>query len=175
MIELQALNYVIQKKDASFFLMNSLNEDFFTSYTSTRYLKEGTIKILNYIEQLSRATNQFENMVRSLKVLEIATRIESAHLGHSGAEFSTLADDVKSLSAKIAQNTDTIYENTDHLQKNVTATHKQGQDQAQRQSIQVRNIFTKLDGGIEQLDQMRISTEVLVEDLAEGTDRKSVV
>ena len=32
MIELQALNYVIQKKDASFFLMNSLNEDFFTSY-----------------------------------------------------------------------------------------------------------------------------------------------
>ena len=49
MIELQALNYVIQKKDASFFLMNSLNEDFFTSYKAEYKFINEHIKKYNVV------------------------------------------------------------------------------------------------------------------------------
>ena len=59
MIELQALNYVIQKKDASFFLMNSLNEDFFTSYKAEYKFINDHIKKYNVVPDSLTVQNKF--------------------------------------------------------------------------------------------------------------------
>ena len=59
MIELQALNYVIQKKDASFFLMNSLNEDFFTSYKAEYKFINDHIKKYNVVPDYLTVQNKF--------------------------------------------------------------------------------------------------------------------
>ena len=59
MIELQALNYVIQKKDASFFLMNSLNEDFFTSYKAEYKFINEHIKKYNVVPDYLTVQNKF--------------------------------------------------------------------------------------------------------------------
>ena len=59
MIELQALNYVIQKKDASFFLMNSLNEDFFTSYKAEYKFINEHIKKYNVVPDSLTVQNKF--------------------------------------------------------------------------------------------------------------------
>lgn len=125
--------------------------------------------ISDHIGKLTQAMSQFGIMVRSLKILEIATRIESAHLGQAGAGFSTLADDVKSLSTKIVQNSTTIREHIDTLYKQVGTTHQHGKKQMQEQNKQVQDIFAKLQSGIEQMQQMRASTEVLIEELAQGS------
>lgn len=139
-----------------------------TSVSSASHLQD-MADILGQITSLGRSMDQFTRMVRTLKVLEVATRIESAHLGQAGSGFSTLADDVKSLSAKIAQNTDKIREHTLLLHTHVATAREHGQQQAQQQSQHAQEIFTNLADGIEQLEQMRSGTEALVDELAAGS------
>ncbi|GAB1410124.1 methyl-accepting chemotaxis protein [Desulfovibrionales bacterium] len=151
-------------------LQQQVNETrtLFTSASSAKHLDD-MAAILTRITSLGRAMDQFTRMVRTLKVLEVATRIESAHLGQAGSGFSTLADDVKSLSAKIAQNTDKIREQTQHLQTHIATARGDRQKQIHEQSLHAQEVFTNLSNSIEQLEHMRSGTEALVEELATGS------
>lgn len=140
----------------------------FASVSPAEHLR-GMTEVLRQIEKLTQAMQQFSTMVRTLKVLEITTRIESARLGHAGAGFTTLADDVKSLASKIVQNTDKIRDHTTQLHNQVTTAQKRGQKQLRDQDLQIKDMFAKLFEGIGELEQMQAGTATLVEELATGS------
>ncbi|MFP4314661.1 MAG: hypothetical protein ACLFQR_00420 [Desulfovibrionales bacterium] len=60
-------------------------------------------QIATCLVELGWSLAEFKRVVRHLKALRVTTRIESARLGHAGAAFSTLADDVGGLADKIVQ------------------------------------------------------------------------
>lgn len=60
------------------------------------------------VQQLSRSIRDYARVVRTLQMLGISTRIESARLGSDGRGFSTLADDVEKLGYKIVEYSDRI-------------------------------------------------------------------
>ena len=62
------------------------------------------------VASLGQQVGEFARIVRSLQMLGISTRIESARLGDQGLGFSTLADDVEALAGKIVQNSGAIAE-----------------------------------------------------------------
>lgn len=136
---------------------------------STGQQLQGMTEVLGLIEKLEQAMREFSTMVRTLKVLEITTRIESARLGSLGAGFTTLADDVKSLAAKIVQNTDKIREQTRTLGQQVETARDQGQKQLRQQEEQLRGMFAELFAGIADLEEMRAHSATLVQELATGS------
>ncbi|MBG3877829.1 methyl-accepting chemotaxis protein [Desulfovibrio oxamicus] len=60
------------------------------------------------VHELSRSIRDYARVVRTLQMLGISTRIESARLGSDGRGFSTLADDVEKLGYKIVEYSDRI-------------------------------------------------------------------
>ncbi len=136
---------------------------------STEQQLTGMAEVLLLIKGLEQAMQQFGTMVRTLKVLEITTRIESARLGNLGTGFTTLADDVKSLAAKIIQNTDKIRDHTFLLERQVGSAREQGQKQLRRQEELLQGMFAELYSGISDLEGMRAHSAGLVRELADGS------
>lgn len=60
------------------------------------------------VEEISKSIRDYARVVRTLQMLGISTRIESARLGADGRGFSTLADDVEKLGYKIVEYSDRI-------------------------------------------------------------------
>lgn len=60
------------------------------------------------VNELSKSIRDYARVVRTLQMLGISTRIESARLGSDGRGFSTLADDVEKLGYKIVEYSDRI-------------------------------------------------------------------
>ncbi|MBZ2171857.1 methyl-accepting chemotaxis protein [Nitratidesulfovibrio sp. SRB-5] len=60
------------------------------------------------VHELSKSIRDYARVVRTLQMLGISTRIESARLGADGRGFSTLADDVEKLGYKIVEYSDRI-------------------------------------------------------------------
>jgi len=60
------------------------------------------------VHELSKSIRDYARVVRTLQMLGISTRIESARLGSDGRGFSTLADDVEKLGYKIVEYSDRI-------------------------------------------------------------------
>lgn len=65
-------------------------------------------RVLEVIESLAGGIAGFGRIVRSLQMLGISTRIESARLGDKGLGFTTLADDVEKLAGKIVANSSQV-------------------------------------------------------------------
>lgn len=65
-------------------------------------------RIRGLVETLDKHVGEFSRIIRSLQMLGISTRIESARLGDQGMGFSTLADDVETLASKIVQDSGSI-------------------------------------------------------------------
>ncbi|NCC23860.1 MAG: hypothetical protein EOM25_01475 [Deltaproteobacteria bacterium] len=64
--------------------------------------------IVGSINGLNSLIRDFRRLIRTLQVLGISTRIESARLGSAGRGFTTLADDVETLATKIAEHSERI-------------------------------------------------------------------
>lgn len=62
------------------------------------------------IASLDQQIGEFGRIIRTLQMLGVSTRIESARLGDQGLGFSTLADDVEALAGKIVQDSGMIAE-----------------------------------------------------------------
>lgn len=60
------------------------------------------------VQQLAKSIREYARVVRTLQMLGISTRIESARLGSDGRGFSSLADDVEKLGYKIVEYSDRI-------------------------------------------------------------------
>lgn len=65
-------------------------------------------RTLDLVRTLDAQTAEFGRIIRSLQMLGISTRIESARLGDQGLGFSTLADDVEALAGKIVHDSSAI-------------------------------------------------------------------
>ncbi len=99
-------------------------------------LNENVSRVITFYEQLNTSSNQdtenikfiseeirktgdlliqFKSFVKSLKMLGIATRIESSRLTDESGGFNALADNVESLSTYIEQKSQNILEKTKHL------------------------------------------------------------
>lgn len=151
---------------------SSQARDIFSSVTTDGNL-EGMDRAMILIEELDQAMRQFHRLVKTLKVLGITTRIESARLGSAGQGFTTLADDVESLAAKIVHYAETIREHSRLLLNQVgaaqtqTATHMQGHAQT------VRAMFDRLFESIADLESMRGRSTSLMDALARGSRQVS--
>lgn len=88
------------------------------------------------LASLDQQVGEFGRIIRSLQMLGISTRIESARLGDQGLGFSTLADDVEALAGKIVQDSGMIAEKSRALATLVhtarTRTAALGQEQAEQ-------------------------------------------
>jgi methyl-accepting chemotaxis protein len=140
----------------------------FSSVSSTEQL-QGMSEVLGLIRSLDQAMAQFFNMVQTLKVLEITTRIESARLGSAGAGFTTLADDVRALGTIIDEHTEKIREHSNRLMNQVTSASERSKMQIASQKRIVEDMFTELFAGISELESMRTHSAGLVQDLAHGS------
>ncbi|UTF51559.1 methyl-accepting chemotaxis protein [Desulfomicrobium sp. ZS1] len=140
----------------------------FSSVSSTEQL-QGMSEVLGLIRSLDQAMAQFFNMVQTLKVLEITTRIESARLGSAGAGFTTLADDVRALGTIIDEHTEKIREHSNRLMNQVTTASERSKMQIASQKRIVEDMFTELFAGISELESMRTHSAGLVQDLAHGS------
>jgi len=140
----------------------------FSSVSSTEQL-QGMSEVLGLIRSLDQAMAQFSNMVQTLKVLEITTRIESARLGSAGAGFTTLADDVRALGTIINEHTEKIREHSHLLMNQVTSAGERSKMQIASQKRIVEDMFTELFAGIFELESMRTHSAGLVQDLAQGS------
>ncbi len=67
------------------------------------------------VHELSKSIRDYARVVRTLQMLGISTRIESARLGSDGRGFSTLADDVEKLGYKIVEYSDRIMQQANTL------------------------------------------------------------
>jgi len=59
-------------------------------------------KIRKILQDIFRPLEKFKRIVKTLKMMGIATRIESSRLGRNDAGFGTLADEIKKLATTIA-------------------------------------------------------------------------
>lgn len=103
-------------------LLSSLNENFtrvITFYEQLNNSSTQDIENIKFISQEIQKTGdlliQFKSIVKSLKMLGIATRIESSRLTDESGGFNALADNVESLSSYIEQKSQNIQEKTKHL------------------------------------------------------------
>ncbi|MFW5488071.1 MAG: methyl-accepting chemotaxis protein [Desulfovibrio sp.] len=85
--------------------LNSISEDG-GGGESLGYLDD----ILTMASSLDNYLNEFKKIVRTLLILGMTTRIESARLGSEGRGFSTLADDVEKLASNIVAHSSQIRE-----------------------------------------------------------------
>lgn len=82
--------------------LSRLTDEFCTSgLTDTGGSLAELTEIKSCSGQLLERAEAFKRIVKHLQMLGISTRIESARLGHAGAGFTTLADDVDKLSEHI--------------------------------------------------------------------------
>jgi methyl-accepting chemotaxis protein len=142
----------------------------FDTVSSTEQM-EGMGEVLRLIRTLNQAMSRFETLVRTLKVLEITTRIESARLGTAGAGFTTLADDVRALGNVIDEHTSKIAEHSDRLTNQVSGALEKSKRQLASQEKLVAGMFENVFSSISELETMRTSSTALVEELAGGSRR----
>ena len=72
-------------------------------------------KIKSTIETILRPLESFKRIVKTMKMMSIATRIESSRLGRNEAGFNTLADEIKKLATRIAHKSGDIMEQGKNL------------------------------------------------------------
>jgi methyl-accepting chemotaxis protein len=140
----------------------------FSSDSSAEQL-QGMSEVLGLIRGLDLAMSRFTALVRTLKVLEITTRIESARLGASGTGFTTLADDVRALGNVIDEHTAKIGEHSTRLRNQVSTALERSRKRVSTQERVVEGMFASLLEGISDLERMRAESTALVADLAKGS------
>lgn len=142
--------------------------DIFAQTSSEAQIRDMS-EAIDLIRELDRAMQDFAKLVRALQVLEITTRIESARLGSAGSGFTTLADDVRSLSTKIAAHVQHIREHARLLMQQVVEARDRTTTLQAGRSRQVDGIFANLFSGIDTLESMREQTASLATGVAQSS------
>lgn len=79
-------------------------------------------KILGQLDTVSQPLSGFKKINKSLSMLGISTKIESARLGQSAAGFDTLANDVAKLSVQVIEKSDRIMGQKEQLAELIRQT-----------------------------------------------------
>ena len=99
--------------------------------------------ILQLLDNAAGPLSGFKKINKSLRMLGISTKIESARLGQSAAGFETLANDVTQLSVQVSDKAGTILEQKDSLSAVIRQTLVQVLSVGGEQRKQVRGILDK--------------------------------
>ncbi len=124
-------------------------------------------RVLRVIEALSAGVAGFGRVVRSLQMLGISTRIESARLGDKGLGFTTLADDVEKLAGKIVSNSSQVLDKSKSLSTMISDAHGQTRNMIDAQDACSSRIITELRTSLDGLTGLADSSRELSVALAE--------
>ncbi|SNB44782.1 methyl-accepting chemotaxis protein [Geobacter sp. DSM 9736] len=104
--------------------------------------------ILDRLEKVSQPLAGFKKINKSLSVLGISTKIESARLGQSAAGFDTLANDVAKLSVQVIEKSDTINKQKEELCAVIRQTLLKLVDMSVSQRRSIRESLEKTSGSL---------------------------
>ncbi len=140
----------------------------FCSQTSSSNNIDELSSILETIEMLETHLQEFKRIVRSLQMLGISTRIESARLGADGRGFNTLADDVESLGHTIVSYSGQILDKSKELYDLSLSARNKTEELQTVQAQCSSDVLGKLSSNMDQLralsDMARtISADIVVQ------------
>lgn len=125
--------------------------------------------ILATIESLISLISEFKRIVRTLQMLGMSTRIESARLGDDGRGFTTLADDVEGLAHNIEDNSAKILDKSRSLDELATAAMSQSLSMRKSQGECSLSIFASIQNNLEALQALTLHSHSISSELAERT------
>lgn len=122
-------------------------------------------QIVNLIGSLERRTSSFRKIVRTLQMLGVTTRIESARLGEKGRGFMNLAGQVDSLGQNIIEHWSRIESDTKvlhgHVDSALTRTSDLVREQRSVTEEALRNGRMNLDTLVRLTDQSDAASQKL--------------
>lgn len=124
-------------------------------------------RVLKVTESLGAGITGFGRIVRSLQMLGISTRIESARLGDKGLGFTTLADDVEKLAGKIVANSTQIMDKGKSLASMITDAHSQTRGLVETQRGCSSRIVTELKSNLDGLTGLTVASREISVSLAD--------
>lgn len=139
--------------------------DFTASEASLDQLKG----LLSVISELMDHVASFGSVVRSLQMLGISTRIESARLGSRGLGFATLADDVEKLAHMIVAKSSSIMEKSKSLHGMIQSVHQRTKELTLTQRGCSDRIMTEVGGNLDSLLNMAERSKRVIGDLSVQT------
>ncbi len=122
--------------------------------------------IIRTIEMLDKHLSEFKRIVRSLQMLGISTRIESARLGSDGRGFSTLADDVESLGHTIVNYSSQILAKSKELFEFAFSARSKTEELHQVQQQYSSDVLGKLTSNLKQLRDLSDTARTISSDIA---------
>lgn len=156
----QALVSAIAGFDQSLQSMHALNAERLDARSQERLAE--TLEKINALDNL---VNGFRRLMKTLKMLGISTRIESARFGKSGGGFMTLADDVDTLTLKVAANITKIKDQIASLTLLVGSAWDKNKEFADTQKICNQEFFNALSRSIQDLRHIEESSRRFAQSL----------
>lgn len=110
------------------------------------------------VQNLAVSVREYARIVRTLQMLGIATRIESARLGADGRGFSTLADDVEKLAGKIVEYSSSLLDQGRALDATIAEAEGRSLDMGAKQDTCSLAVSVGLLDGLDNLKQTMASS-----------------
>lgn len=129
----------------------------------------GLERVQRVIDSLLSGVASFGRIVRSLQMLGISTRIESARLGDQGLGFNTLADDVEKLAGKIVINSAAVMDKAKSLAGMINEARSQTGGLVEAQKGCSERILTDLRANLDGLTGLSGSSRELSASLVSRT------
>lgn len=114
--------------------------------------------ILRITEGIHKPNLGFKKIVKTLGILSISTKIESAQLNDAGHDFVTIAEDVERLSVLINSSSTDIAERAGYLNSLVERTLSEVLALEARQKEKVRSVLDKTQASLTSLTEKNTSS-----------------
>jgi len=125
--------------------------------------------ILSTLSTLIELIAKFKRIVRTLQMLGISTRIESARLGEDGRGFTTLSDDVEGLGLNIEDNSAKILDKSRSLETLAAAATNESNLMREGQRVCSLGIFVSIRENLDSLQSLSRNSQAISSTLAERT------
>lgn len=124
-------------------LLKHISEFLSKSVSEIKTNKEQLDNVLVNIEDIIEQIDDFETIVKHLKMLGVSTKIESSRLGNDDEGFFALAEKVDNLSKVISEQTSTIFKKAFSLSNTIRKTTSYLSVMEKEQNNQVELIINK--------------------------------
>lgn len=125
--------------------------------------------ILLLLDKTAAPLSGFRKINKSLRMLGISTKIESARLGQSAAGFDTLANDVGQLSIQVLEKAGTILEQKELLTSVIRQTLNQVLNLGIEQRCQVKGILDRTQTSLVALTEVNSRCSTAASGIAEAS------
>ncbi|MGR6439995.1 methyl-accepting chemotaxis protein [Proteus mirabilis] len=105
-----------------------------------------------WLNKIKDSANNIDKLSNQANILSINSAIEAGHIGHAGAGFSVLAQEMKSLSQKIQNQASEIASINNNVSARFTPI-KQNTQKNQEQLKQIKNLVTEGHANLSALAQ----------------------